>query len=479
MKRWLCQRKPAEIRLIGVHKRWELCYNTVLEFSPHKEGGKPVKLRKLCVLAALTALLACLSGCLFQSVDELYSLPRLPEDYYDLQACLDEVLSGDAEYAAPVSGSQQQAVQLVDLDGDGEKEALAFVKTTGDKPLKVYIFCKVDGTYQNAAVIEGDGSAFQSVAYAQVDDDEALELIICRQVSDQVPQAISVYDLSAQFSATELMSATCSDYRVVDLNSDSVFELFLLCSSGDSGGTVEWYSWSQGIMEKNGEARLSAPADAARRVLTGSLEDGASAVFVASTYDENSLVTDVFALRDGQLVNIAADSQADGVTQTVRNYYVYATDVDNDGVLELPMPIPLPSADSENTESYWIIQWYSLSLDGSTTDKSLTYHNYSAGWFLELPSEWRDQITVYRSDNAYVFAAWRGADETPQPLFSIGAATEGESLPENSTVLTEQNGTTYYLTITQGAENWSSEITAEALSQRFHMIQTNWYNGEM
>jgi hypothetical protein len=427
--------------------------------------------RKLFVLAAGLALLCCLSGCLFQSVDELYSLPRLPEDYYDLQDCLDEVLTGGAEYAAPVSGSQQQAVQLVDLDGDGEKEAMAFVKTTGERPLKVYIFRKVEGTYALASLIEGDGSAFQSVEYAQLDDDSALELILCRQVSDQVPQAISAYDLSDQLAATELLSTTCADYRTADLDSDGINELLLLCNDDETGDVAKLYTYADGLLEKTGEAALSASVDSVRRVLTGYMEAEVPAVFVASAFDENSLCTDVFALRDGQLVNVALASQPEGGVQTVRNYYVYATDVDNDGVLELPRPVQLPAVNGG--ESYWLIQWYSLSLDGSTTNKRLTYHNYSAGWYLELPGDWRDRITVYRADNAYVFAAWE--DDAPTPLFSISAASKDDA-DQESTVLAEQNGTVYELTLTFAATDW--DITAEDLIQRFHWIQTDWNTGE-
>lgn len=438
-----------------------------------------MRIRKILILSALMALLSCcLTGCLFVSIEELYALPQLSEDYYDLQDCLDAVLTGSAEYSAPVSGSQQQSVQLVDLSGDGEKEALAFVKATGEKPLKIYIFHKVDGAYTLATVIEGDGSAFQSVEYAQVGGSDALELIVCWQVSDQVPQALGVYTFAEDFTTTELLNASCTEYQLADLDSDGAMELLLLSGSDGGSGAAELYSWIDGMVEKVGESQMSVSVDAVRRIITGNMEEGVPAIFVASTYDETSIVTDVFALRDGQLVNVAASSQSEGGVQTVRNYYVYATDVDSDGVLELPMPIQLPSADAESTETYWIIQWYSLHLDGSTTNKRLTYHNYSAGWYLELPDSWRDRITVYRSDTAYVFAAYDSEDGSVEPLFSITAVSDGSEDAEG-TVLAEQNGTVFYLTIADNAQTWSAEITEEGLSQRFHMIQTDWYTGEM
>ena len=83
---------------------------------------------------------------------------------------IDEVMAADGcSYSAPVSGSNQQSVQLADLDGDGEEEAIVFARTAGEKPLKAYVFDKKDGAYQNVAVIEGNGTAFARVEYVDLD----------------------------------------------------------------------------------------------------------------------------------------------------------------------------------------------------------------------------------------------------------------------------------------------------------------------
>ena len=101
----------------------------------------------LAVLAAAMSLV--LSGCFVKTVDELYTLPKHSDEYNRLEQAIDQVMSSqNASYAAPVSGMNQQSVQLADLDGDGTEEAVAFLKTTGDKPLKACIFSRVDEDYQ-------------------------------------------------------------------------------------------------------------------------------------------------------------------------------------------------------------------------------------------------------------------------------------------------------------------------------------------
>ena len=86
--------------------------------------------RKQLGLALLSAALTLLlTGCFVKTVDELYTLPRHSDEYDRLELAIEKVLtSQNASYAAPVSGVNQQSVQLAVLDGDGTDEAIAFLK---------------------------------------------------------------------------------------------------------------------------------------------------------------------------------------------------------------------------------------------------------------------------------------------------------------------------------------------------------------
>ncbi len=162
----------------------------------------------LALLAAALTLL--LSGCFVKTVDELYTLPRHSDEYDRLELAIEAVLSSqNAVYAAPVSGVNQQSVQLADLDGDGLDEAIAFLKTAGDKPLKTCIFSRADGDYRLMDMIEGDGTSFASVEYVQLADRSGAELVIGRQVSTDVLQSLGAYSYT-DGHVVELMNANCS-----------------------------------------------------------------------------------------------------------------------------------------------------------------------------------------------------------------------------------------------------------------------------
>ncbi len=67
-------------------------------------------------LAAVLLALILLTGCSGLSYEDLYSLPRASDAYYDLQEALNAVLESGYNYCAPSSGPRQEPVQMTDLD---------------------------------------------------------------------------------------------------------------------------------------------------------------------------------------------------------------------------------------------------------------------------------------------------------------------------------------------------------------------------
>ena len=114
--------------------------------------------RGLLFCLLLCGVMTTASGCgglnFTLNPQELYSLPKLPSKYDALNTLLGEIIGGGAEYASPTSGTNIQVVQMMDLDSDGQEEALAFFRNASDeKPLKIYIFTVSDESYRQLAVI--------------------------------------------------------------------------------------------------------------------------------------------------------------------------------------------------------------------------------------------------------------------------------------------------------------------------------------
>lgn len=440
----------------------------------------------------LTGLFACamallLSGCLFQGTEELYALPKQSEEYYELQTEIELLLTDQTAYAAPTSGTNQQSVQLADLDGDLEDEAIVFLRTTGEKPLRAYIFDRIGEDFRNVAVIEGDGSSFASVEYVQIDGEPGLEMVLGRQISEQVPQALSVYALRDN-RVVELMSANYNEYTIADLDRDGKMDIFLLRFSAEvRNGVAEYYHHTGSQIERAPESMLSTGVENVRRIITGYVDNEVPAVFVASMYDENSIVTDIFALRDDAFVNITAEGATGTSAQTVRNYYVYATDIDKDGLIELPQPRQLPQDETAaEGDAYWIIDWYHLSIDGEREKKLTTYHNYSGGWFLVLPEAWEDQLTITYDEiepglHGYTFRQWEGYGEEAEAIFTIfalsGEDRKAMAASDGRFPLGDKGDVTYAASF--GTSELADDLSQEDLTAMFKYIQIDWNSGEV
>ena len=440
---------------------------------------KPVK----ALLGGLLLAALC-SGCSVRSADELYALPRQSDEYYDLQQAIDLVMPSGTSYAGPLTGSNQQAVQLADLDGDEEDEAIVFVKTSGEKPLKAYIFDRNGEAYEKIDVIEGDGSDFDAVEYVQLDDKPGLEILLGRSLSDQILQSLSAYAYR-DGRLVELMSTNYSEFKVVDLDGDDHKDVFVLRLEADERvGVAEIYRYQDGGMERHQEASLSSGAKQIKRILAGYVAQGVPAVFVASSYEEDTIITDIFAYVGQSLRNIAVNGEAGISAQTIRNYNVYATDIDEDGIIELPMPVALPSA-TAGEETYWMIDWYNLGADGEKKVKMTTYHNYAGSWYLILPDEWHDRISVSRSEEVagvygYTFSKWNGYDQEPEEIVTIYGFSGDDRLElaqqENRFLLAEKGEIAYAASL--GTCDWAQALTHEDLTAMFHFIYLDWNSGE-
>lgn len=442
-----------------------------------KDVPKLKKFRKFLLTAAAAALLCVLAGCVSRNVEELYALPRHSDEYNELQKAIDGVMTEGVQYAAPVSGKNQQSVQLADLDADGEDEAIVFLRVPGDRPLRACVFDLVDGTYRSLGFVDGSGAAFDRAEYVQLDSEPGVEIILGRQVGNQVLRAMSVYTLR-DGQLIELMSTNYSQYALTDLDSDGNKEIFLLRFDPEAkNGTAGLYRWSGGELRLENEAALSAGAQAVRRLVTGAIAYDVPAVVVVSDYNGGEgIVTDVFAFRGGALENIS-NGVAGLNVQAVQDGAIYPADLDGDGLLELPQVAWLVT-DDESTSSGAMIFWYNLTPGGSLTIKMTTYHNFSEGWFLRLPDSWESTLNVSRSEE---IAGTRGfVFSEDEPIVTIYAFTgdERNQLAESDGrfIVAEKGGVTY--AAQPGTDPLAAEMTQEALKKMFNFIHIDWNSGE-
>lgn len=438
--------------------------------------------RRLWILTMLLITALLFTGCTMRTVEEMYTPPRRSEEYKELQSAIETAMYG-LTYSAPKSGENQQTVQLADLDGDGIEEYLVFAKGASEKPLQILIFQQdEDGNVRTMETIGSNGQDFEQVEYVQFDDKPGCELVVGYQVSDQVLRSVVVYTF-VDGDAQLLLMNSYSKFLTCDLNDDNRSEMMVFRPgvAEMERGMAVLYSVVNGHIQRSVETELSESPSKIRRILQGKLENGNPAVFVASSANENEIVTDIFSLKDGIFTNISFSSQAQTSIRTLRNYYVYADDIDEDDVVELPSLITMkPVSLWTDEEQKFLLRWFSVDTEGWEMDKLFTFHNYVGGWYIQLGKTWASRVTVDQSEDTYRFYVWNESYETATELFTLyvftGSNRDEETTRDGRFPLYRTEGVAYAASLTDAALQY--EITEENLTESFRLIRQDWQTGE-
>ena len=448
-------------------------------------------MRKALWLVLLCTMAAALSACgslpaLTLNPQELYARPELPAKYTELSRLLSEITGAGAEYAAPTSGSNIQSMQLVDLDGDGREEAVAYLRNSGEeKPLKIYIFTAHGDSYRLSHLIEGSGTAIYSVAYADLNNDGWQEIAVGWKAAADL-QVLEVCSIAGNETRT-LLQTDYVKYIYADLNQDGQQELVVLRAGEEGDSVADYYNWQEdGSLVSRSHARVSATmAELSQqgRVRAGILEGEQPAIFITSVTDQSTAVTDILALREEELVNIVLDA-ATGVSWEISPFLsLYPTDIDNDGQTEIPRIV---SPRTTETSTVRLIEWMRYDLKGHPATAAYTCHDLEDSWYLRLPPAWTDRIYVTRSASSGTFSGEAVVTfyirELNQPFLRVyaltGSGREMRSVRGERFVLNRQTSTTYAAELLDSGTAWEYAMTDDEVRGAFSVIVREWVSGD-
>ena len=421
--------------------------------------------RRAAVLALAVFIAFACAGCMTASVEELYSLPQMSEQYVQLQELIGQRIADGGSYAAPIGGSNRQSIQLRDLDGDGTAEALAFLADDARTPMVCVYRQNGDGTFYLFLTITGEGSAVASLDYADLTGDGASELIIAWQIGGDI-RLLSVYALNST-DQIQLLRADCSEFVVCDLDGDGIEDLLDLRMSDSGAGSLVMYSLLDQETSSS-SAALSSGVTGVRRAVAGLLSDGAAALFVESDLGQEGMVTDVFTASGGQVRNITMSAL--GRSDTLRPRDVFGADLTGDGVMDLPVG------------SGEMLSWYDVNSAGQLYPTASTYYNAEDGWYFVLSDELRDRLDIERhgalgEEHAVVFSM-AGDESSPQRSIFVIYTLVGANRMDRATVdgrfiLRQEEDVVY------AAQLLTDELTQQDIRESFYIIYDQWQTGDL
>lgn len=432
--------------------------------------------------------LLLLGGCTFPSGDDLLAAPRPSTNYQTLQVELEDLLASGVSYTAPTRGENRSSIQLVDLDGDGVEEAIAFFRgstSATSNNFQIYIYKRQGDQYVCTGTVEGQGTAVQSVDYPVITPDGRRGMVVTWRLTGDGTGALTMCDFDNACVPGVLLETEYSAMELTDLTGDGARDLLLLTTDPGGRRVARLYQYQDDELLLAGEAATSPETVSVERMRSGRVQMNQPAVFAEERMASGvGLTTDIFVYNNDTLINLALDGEDSITRSTYRPVSVYAADINADGITELPRAVLMAGyTDAAASDAVFMLDWHVYSVDRPPVAVATTYDNISDGWRLNIDAAWHDRITAVKTTDSglssVTFSEYISAGQQI-PLFTIYTATGStrEYYAGRSDLLQlgESAQAVYFARIADDAEQSALAISEQDIKNGFSLVKQDWNN---
>ncbi|MBQ6710889.1 MAG: hypothetical protein IJN18_01010 [Clostridia bacterium] len=421
-----------------------------------------------------------MGGCSLKFGDGLLLLPKVPTEYVQLQQQLNTILQEGAVYAVADSGTNRQAVQLVNLDGTGDDEALAFFRTESGA-YQVYAFRKEGEQYTRIGMAEGYGTSLRAIYYPTLGDGR-LGLAMCWGFDEGGSYGMTVYDFGSQ-GMTVLMDIQYADVAIEDIDGDGAQEMAFAVRDSVTGlYSARVCQFREDQYRVLYEVPMCLEVRSVANMQFGKVDRNQVGLYIDSLATTGGYVTDLIWYDGRMAANRTIDQASGSGGKTWRPASVFCNDVDGDGRLDVPISHTF-SYEPNEIELRSRLDWVNYDELGEETLVSSTLHRASENWYLVWPESWGDQVRLdaFSTVSLSQTVCWvPGPEGQRQPVLSLyvftGDSRENESaLYRKLQTLAGNAAGLYRCDLHQEAP---LALSLEQVRNLFHTIEVSWNSEE-
>ena len=344
---------------------------------------------------ALALIMLAFCGCADMD-GHLTSLPKAPNYYIKLQSLLDEIIDSGAEFAIPTNGLNRSAVQFVDLDGDGQDEVLALFRTKQSSALVFYVYQKVGDDYVIIDFFEGAGESIDCIYFPRVQNGKR-SVLVGLKLGESTVRGVLAYTLEAD-RLRKVFDGKYNGITVADVNSDGFDEVVLVLGGlGETPPSASFYTNDAGRFTLVNTVGMVGDVKMPEKLRLGMLTKDIPALFIDSRNEAGQLITDVIYYSNLQYKNLMIEEGAEVATRRVQE--IYCTDINSDGIVDIPTITPMPGyEDSAAEDAFWRIDWFRYDKTRGFYNNVSTFQNTTERWYFILPTRWINSVTVKRGE---------------------------------------------------------------------------------
>lgn len=377
-------------------------------------------IKKICIPIVCVMMIVLLSSCHISSfdTDTLLTPPQMNEVNSEIQDSIQRTIGGNYELRYPKSGNYQTAITSVDLTGDGVSESMCFYTSGNDRKVSFIILEKISDKWTAIGIAESQATDIDRVAFADLDGDSIMEIVVGWQYTSGEERAIEIFKFGTD---TEMESVHTGMYNNFVVFNDSV----VVISRNTTGKTA-----SATLIGKKGRSISILNTVSLNTYITGFISvqsetaNNIKSVYIDEQLESLMYATEVLTINENGEFTVTSSTLSD---QTMRTRAYICTDIDDDGSLDIPVERALPEYKrGDITENLVYVDWYSYS-GGLIEYITSAYTSTNESFFIELPEEWIDNITIQRDEKADRSTHFYMIDgENYIPMFSVRVFSQQE-----------------------------------------------------
>jgi hypothetical protein len=386
-------------------------------------------------------------------------------------AALEAAVGKDYRLKFPQAGDRRSAVILENIDADPEKEAIVFyepggaAETTADVHVNI-IDRNKNGNWVSVYDYTGDGAEIDRVLITRLGS-SPVPLIILGFRGVSGGRTARIYS----FAENRLSDSLTDDYVsmfITDIMLDGMNELCIVTGNTQLlPAAARFISVDGSVIFEWGQAALNPDASSFPNIAAGYVSPTTPALFIDGVA-AGELYTDiVYSVGERRVRNPMELPDSMLIEKTKRPEGYFSTDIDLDGIVEIPTVSLFPGYNSYDENAVWAVNWNTLT-NYDIVKKYTSYYSLESGYSFLFPGRWDGVVTVSELAGETVFYKYTGSGDERKELMRIAVTgNEIDKSAEGFSIISQKDDFIYWIK--------NSTDTAEPLVLTDTEIKYNFY----
>ncbi len=363
---------------------------------------------KTIVLMIFLLLSVSLTGCGLTNVgvEELLTAPKLSKEQSDIYKVIKDKVGQNIDFVYPLSGDNRSAYLIANLDNEPTDEALVFYKksnSTNQNIIRINVLDNYNGKWQSVYDKKCDASSIDKVIITDLAKDKKPYIIIGFNMLDIAEKNVYI----CEYKDGILEQITQGNYSIceeIDFDKDEDSDVALISNRAAEGSSIAMILSAQDGKIFN-KTVLPMQDETTKYVsyIKGKLDKDTPALFVDSLKKNGNIETEVITYKNGKYLNLMDNGEKTSskeivntdIFHTERPDGYYSQDVNNDGIIEIPVITPFLDKENWNnsTNPKFITKWFGYK--NNKFEKIFSsYYNAKEGYTFTFIKRWDRAVAL-------------------------------------------------------------------------------------